>query len=334
MTQNGNEQFRRRDLILGAAAAAAVAGIPSLSRAQSDFPSRTIRLVAPFPPAGAADIISRFLNEPLSRALGQVVVVENRAGSGGRIGTEFVVKSPPDGYTILMGSQATNSINPELYKDLNYDPARDLVPIQMVGGVGSVLYVRPDLSANSLQEIIDIARKNPGKLTYGSAGNGGGSHLAAALFETMAKIKMTHVPYRGTAPATTDVMAGQIDMLIDPIPSAMPYIKGGRVRPVAVTTPNRSPSLPDLPTFDEAGVPGYEAVSYYCLYAPAAVPADVLAKLRQAAKTAITDPVASKKLAEQGVIELGLTPEQTADYVAKDRKRWGEVIRNANIKVE
>jgi tripartite-type tricarboxylate transporter receptor subunit TctC len=150
----------------------------------------------------------------------------------------------------------------------------------------------------------------------------------------MARIKMTHVPYRGTAPATTDVMAGQIDMLIDPIPSALPYIKGGRVRPIAVTTPKRSPSLPDLPTFDEAGVPGYEAVSYYCLYAPAAVPADVLAKLRQAAKAAITDPVASKKLAEQGVIELGLTPEQAADYVAKDRKRWGEVIRNAGIKVE
>jgi tripartite-type tricarboxylate transporter receptor subunit TctC len=334
MTQNGNEQFRRRDLILGAAAAAVAAGIPSLSRAQSDFPTRTIRLVAPFPPAGAADVISRLLNEPLSRALGQVVVVENRAGSGGRIGTELVVKSAPDGYTILMGSQATNSINPELYKDLNYDPARDLVTIQMVGGVGSVLYVRPDLRVNSLQEIIDMARKNPGKLTYGSAGNGGGSHLAAALLETMANIKMTHVPYRGTAPATTDVMASQIDMLIDPIPSALPYIKGGRVRPIAVTTPKRSPSLPDLPTFDEAGVPGYEAVSYYALYAPAAVPADVLAKLRQAAKTAISDPVASKKLAEQGVIELGLTPEQAADYVAKDRKRWGEVIRNANIKVE
>ncbi len=330
MAGNGNVSFLRREFILGAAVATTAASISS-SWAQAAFPARPIRLIVPFPPAGAADVISRLLADPLLRALGQPVVIENRSGGGGRIGTEAAVRSAPDGYTILMGSQATNSINPELYGDLPYDPARDLVAIAMVGGVGSVLYVRQSLDITSLQQLIDRARRNPGQLTYGSAGNGGGSHLATALFEAMAQIEMMHVPYRGTAPATTALLAGQIDMLCDPIPTGLPHVQGGRVRALAVTTPQRFPGLPDVPTFAEAGVPGYEAVSYYGLFAPTGLPDDVLVKLRQAVAAAIADPAVAPKLAEQGVVDLNLSPVQFTDYVARDRQRWGRVIRGANI---
>lgn len=314
--------------VIGAAAALA---LPGHARAQAGFPSRPVRIVVPFPPAGAADVISRLLAEPLTRALGQPVVIENRSGGGGRIGTETAVRAAPDGYTMLMGSQATNSINPELYSDLTYDPARDLVPVAMVGGVGSVLYVRNSLDITSLRQLIDRARQRPGELTYGSAGNGGGSHLATALLETMADIRLTHVPYRGTAPATADVLAGQIDMLCDPIATGLPHVQGGRVRALAVTTPQRFPGLPEVPTFAEAGVPGYEAVSYYGLYAPVGLPPAVLAKLREAATAAIADPPTSRKLAEQGMVDLRLNPEQFAAYVAEDRRRWGQVIRSAGI---
>ena len=324
--------INRRSFI-GAAAALALPGLvrPGLARAETGFPSRPVKIIAPFPPAGAADIISRLVGEPLSRALGQPVLIDNRSGGGGRIGTEVAVHSAPDGYTLLMGSQATNSINPELYHDLSYDPARDLVPVALIGGVGSVLYVRNSLDITSLQQLIDRARERPGTFTFGSAGNGGGSHLAMALLEAMAGIHLVHVPYRGTAPATTDVLAGQIDMLCDPITTGLPHVQAGRVRALGVTTPQRFPGLPNVPTFAEAGVPGYEAVSYYGLYAPAGVSADVLAKLRAATTTALADPTTHRKLAEQGMIDLQLDPGQFAAYVAEDRRRWGRVIRDAGI---
>jgi tripartite-type tricarboxylate transporter receptor subunit TctC len=265
--------------------------------------------------------------------LGQPVVVENRSGSGGRIGTEAVVRAAADGYTLLMGSQATNSINPPLYPDLPYDPARDLIPVGAVGGVGSVLYVRNNLDVTTLQQLLERARRNPGELTYGSAGNGGGSHLATALLELMAGVRMTHVPYRGTAPATADVLAGQIDMLCDVITTGVPHITAGRVRALAVTTPERYPGLPNVPTMAEAGVPGYEAVSYYGLYAPAGVPDDVLRTLRAALSRVLADKAFSDKLAEQGVMDLKLTPDGFAEYVTKDRERWARVIRDAKITV-
>jgi tripartite-type tricarboxylate transporter receptor subunit TctC len=305
----------------------------SARAAEPRFPSGPLRLIVPFPPAGAADVISRLLGEPLAKALGQPVVIENRSGGGGRIGTEAAVRASADGYTLLMGSQATNSINPELYSDLSYDPAKDLVPVAMVGGVGSVLYVRKSLDVTTFPQLLERARQKPGELTYGSAGNGGGSHLAMALLETMAGVQMTHVPYRGTAPATTDVLAGLIDMLCDPITTGLPHVTAGSVRALAVTTPQRYPALPDVPTMAEAGVPGYEAVSYYGLFAPAGVPEAILATLREVTAKVIADPAVSAKLAEQGMVNLGLGPAEFAEYVAKDRKRWGEVIRKAGITV-
>jgi tripartite-type tricarboxylate transporter receptor subunit TctC len=296
------------------------------------YPSRPVRLVVPFPPAGAADVISRFVGEPLSRALGQQVVIDNRTGAGGRLGTEAAVRAEPDGYTIFTGSQATNSINPELYTNLPFDPAKDLVPLAAVGGVGSVLYVRNSLDVSTFPQLLERARREPGKLTYGSAGNGGGSHLAMALLESMARVQMVHVPYRGTAPATTDVLAGQIDMLCDVITTGLPQIRAGTVRPLAVTTPQRHPALPDVPTMAEAGVPGYEAVSYYGFFAPVGVPAAILATLRDTIARVLAEPDMVRKLAEQGMEPLNLTPEGFAEYIARDRRRWGEVIRSAGIR--
>jgi tripartite-type tricarboxylate transporter receptor subunit TctC len=323
--------LRRRALPGRALAGLALAALATPATAQDSFPNRSLRVLVPFPPAGAADILTRLLTEPLSREFGQPVVAENRTGGGGRIGTEAAVRAPADGYTLLMGSQATNSINPELYADLPYDPARDLAPVAMVGGVGSILYVRNGLAARSLPELLALARRRPGELTYGSAGNGGASHLSMALLEMMAGVRMTHVPYRGTAPATTDLLAGQIDAMCDPVTTAMPHVLGGRVRALAVTTPQRLPALPDVPTVAEAGVPGYEAVSYYAFFAPAGVPAPMLALLQARVAKVIAEPAVAARLAEQGMVAMPLSPPQVADYVAQDRQRWREVIRTAGI---
>jgi tripartite-type tricarboxylate transporter receptor subunit TctC len=297
------------------------------------FPTRSVRIIVPFPPGGAADVLTRLMSEPLSRELGQAMVIENRVGSGGRIGTEAAARAAPDGYTILMGSQATNSINPELYRDNSFDPARDLVPVGLLGGVGSVVYVRNSLDVRTLQELLERARQKPGELTYGSAGNGSGSHLTTALLEAMARIQMTHVPYRGTPAATTDILAGRIDLMSDPITTGLPHVQAGAVRALAVTTPQRHPALPDVPTVAEAGVPGYEAVSYYGFFAPSGVPAEPLARLRSACAKVVADPATGRRLEEQGIVRLGLNPEEFAAYVAADRQRWGRVIRDANITV-
>ena len=329
MTPSG---FSGRRALLGGitGAAAILGGTPAHAQA---FPARSVRVIVPFPPAGAADVITRLLSEPIARELGQSIIIENRTGSGGRIGTEAAVRSLPDGYTMLMGSQATNSINPELYRDNAFDPARDLVPVALVGGVGSIVYVRNSLDVRTLLELLERARQKPGELTYGSAGNGGGSHLATALLASMARIELTHVPYRGTAPATTDLLAGRIDMMSDPITTALPHVQAGAVRALAVTTPQRHPALPNVPTVAEAGVPGYEAVSYYGFFAPAGVPAEPLARLRSACAKVIADPAVGRRLEEQGIVRLGLNPEEFAAYVAVDRQRWGRVIREANITV-
>lgn len=311
----------------------ALSALSATARAQDAFPIRPLRVLVPFPPAGAADVLTRLLTEPLSREFGQPVVAENRTGGGGRIGTEAAVRAPADGYTLLMGSQATNSINPELYTDLPYDPVRDLAPVAMVGGVGSILYVRNSLEVRSLPDLLDLVRRRPGELTYGSAGNGGGSHLSMALLEMMAGVRMTHVPYRGTAPATTDLLAGQIDAMCDPVTTAMPHVTGGRVRALAVTTPQRLPALPDIPTVAESGVPGYEAVSYYAFFVPAGVPAQILSTLQARIAKVIAEPAVAARLAEQGMMAMPLTPSQLAEYVAQDRKRWQQVIRTAGITV-
>ena len=329
MTKSGFS--RRRALLGGITCAAAIRG--GASAQAQPFPIRPVCVIVPFPPGGAADVLTRLMSEPLSRELGQPMVIENRVGSGGRVGTEAAARATPDGYTMLMGSQATNSINPELYRDTSFDPARDLLPVGALGGVGSVLYVRNSLDVRTLQQLIERARQRPGELTFGSAGNGSGSHLTTALLEAMARIQLTHVPYRGTPAATIDIVAGRIDLMSDPITTALPHVQAGAVRALAVTTPQRHPALPDVPTVAEAGVAGYEAVSYYGFFAPSGVPAEPLARLRSACAKVVADPVIGRRLEEQGIVRLGLNPAEFATHVAADRQRWGRVIRDANITV-
>jgi tripartite-type tricarboxylate transporter receptor subunit TctC len=297
------------------------------------YPSRVVRIVAPFPPAGAADLLSRILAEEIGPTLGQNVIVENRAGAGGRVGTEAVVRSPPDGYTLLMASQATNAINPALY-NLNFDPAKDLVSVAPVASVASVLVVNPSVKANTLQELLALARAEPGKLTFGSAGIGGATHLAMELLENLAKVDLTHVPYRGTAPAMTDVLGGRINMMFDTLPTALPHIQSGGVRALAVSTPQRHPVLPDVPTAAEAGVTGYDAVGWYGIFAPAGTPEPIVASLSSVIKTALAKPEFRARLTAQGVDPLPGDPAEFQAFVARDRARWTDLIRAANIKAE
>jgi len=302
--------------------------------AQASFPERTVTLVAPFPPGGAADVVSRILSGPLGDELGVTVVVENRAGGGGRIGTDAVIRSDPDGYTLLMGLQATHSIVPELYNNLGFDPAVDTTPVAQVGDVGYVIYVNNDLPVNSIAELIEAAESDPGAITYGSAGMGGGSHLCIELLQSMIEGEFTHIPYQGTAPATTALLGGEVDMLCDVITTGLPHIQAGSVKPLAVTTSERHPLLPELPTVDEAGVEGYETVNYYGLFAPAGVPEGVLMTLREAASNVITQPAIQDRLAELGFVYIDTGPEAFADFIVADRARWGNLINSANITVD
>ena len=309
-------------------------GSQSEAFAQTEaYPSRVIRLVSPFPPAGAADLLSRALAEEIAPALGQNVIVENRAGAGGRVGTESVVRAQPDGYTLLMASQATNAINPALY-NLNFDPAKDLVPVAPVASVASVLVVHPSVRANTLQELLAFAKAEPGKLTFGSAGIGGATHLAMELLKNLANVDLVHVPYRGTAPAMTDVLGGRLSMMFDTVPTAIPHIQSGGVRALAVSTPQRHPVLPDVPTVAEAGVPGYDAVGWYGVFAPASTPEPIIARLSSIIKAALEKPEFRARLTAQGVDPLPGGPAEFKTFVAKDRARWTDVIRAANIKVE
>ena len=311
-----------------------LAGLAPEARAQADtYPSRVVRIVSPFPPAGAADLLSRALAEEIGPALGQNVIVENRAGAGGRVGTESVVRAPPDGYTLLMASQATNAINPALY-NLTFDPAKDLVPVAPVASVAHVLVVNPSVPAKTLQELLALARAEPGKLTFGSAGIGGATHLAMELLKSIAKVDLVHVPYRGTAPATTDVLGGRLTMMFDTLPTALPHIQSGGVRVLAVSTPQRHPVLPDVPTGAEAGVPGYDAVGWYGVFAPAGTPEPIVARLSSVIRAALEKPAFRARLAAQGVDPLPGDAAAFTAFVAKDRARWTEVIRAANIKVE
>ena len=332
--RSGRMSGARRLALLALLGAAMVLTGPPDALAQSEpYPSRVIRLVSPFPPAGAADLLSRALAEEIAPALGQNVIVENRAGAGGRVGTESVVRAAPDGYTLVMASQATNAINPALY-NLSFDPAKDLVPVAPVASVASVLVVHPSVRANTLQELLALAKAEPGKLTFGSAGIGGATHLAMELLKTLAGIDVVHVPYRGTAPAMTDVLGGRLSMMFDTVPTALPHIQSGGVRALAVSTPQRHPALPEVPAAAEAGVPGYDAVGWYAVFAPAGTPEPIVARLSSVIKAALEKPEFRARLTAQGVDPLPGDPDEFKAFVARDRARWTEVIRAAGIKVE
>ncbi len=273
-------------------------GLPLFAAAQAPaYPTKPIRLVVPFPPGGATDILAREVAKHLTEAWGQSVVVDNRPGAGGNIGSELVAKAAPDGYTLEMGTVGTHAINASLYSKMPYDHVKDFVPVILVAGVPNVLEVNPSVPVNSVQELIAYAKANPGKLNFASSGAGTSIHLSGELFKVMAGVQMTHVPYKGSAPALQDLLGGQVQLMFDNLPPSLPQIKAGKLRALAVTSTTRAPALPDVPTVAEAGLPGFEASSWFGVLAPAGTPPAIVAKLNAEIAKWLTSPEAKEKLA-------------------------------------
>jgi tripartite-type tricarboxylate transporter receptor subunit TctC len=300
----------------------------------SGYPAKPIRLIVPFPAGGATDILARVVAEKLGTRLGQNIVVDNKPGAGANIGAEAAAKSLPDGYTLLMGSVASHAISVSYYRNLGYDFRRDLVPISMVGYVTSVLVVTPGLPVKTVAELIAYGKANPGKINFASSGTGAFIHLTGEMFKQMAGIDMVHVPYKGTALFLPDLIDGRVTMSLDSMLPHLPHIKSGKLRALAVTSAQRSPVLPDLPTVAEAGLPGFEAVAPYALFAPAGTPADIIALINREVNTVLGSPELRSKLADQGIEASGSTSAALASTVNTEIAKWAMVIKNGNIKPE
>lgn len=297
------------------------------------FPVRAIRIVVPAAPGGTVDLLSRAVSQQLGEGLGQSVIVENKPGASTNLGNDYVAKSPPDGYTLLM-SGITLSTNPHLYAKLSYDPQRDFAPITMVAISGNVLVVNPALGVSSVQALIDLAKTKPGRLHYGTPAVGATGHLAGEMFNALAGVRLTQVPYKGAAPALADLMGGQIEMTFDNIPAAIGHIRNGKLKALAVTSATRSSTLPDIPTMAEAGVPGYDISAWFGLVAPAATNHEIVAKLHGAAIRALGSTEVRARFAQLGFEPVGNTPAQFQQTIQSDLARFGKIIRDAGIKPE
>jgi len=322
-------QRARRTLL---AAAVAALALPGIALAQGSFPSKPIRVVVSFPPGGAADQIARAVSEPLSQALGQPVVVENRAGANGNIAGEFVSKQPADGHTLLMSSGGTVSINPHLYQKMAFDPTKDLVPVAAAARVLVFLEVNPaKVPVNTAKEFVDHLRRNPGKLTFGSPGNGSSPHLAAEMMKAQANVFATHIPYRGAAPAMQDLLGGQIDFMFDP-GIGLQHVKAGKLKLLAVGSPKRSPQFPDVPTLDEMGMKGFDADTWFGFYAPGGTPQPVVARLNTEINKVLRSPAFIERMNAIGAIPAPMSPQDFAARGQIDSIRFGALIRARNIK--
>ena len=311
-----------------ALATTALAGL-----AQDAFPSKPVRLVVPYAAGGPADLLARGVAEKLTPRLGQSVVVENKPGAGGHTGGEQVARAAADGYTLVLATIAHNGAA-RLYTNLRYDPTNELLPVILVAESPSVLLVRPELPAKSVSELLALMKAQPGKLSYGSAGNGSAMHMAAELFRYMTKTDFVHVPYRGGAPAMTDLLGGRIDFLFDSLGTAHQHLPSGRVRALAVTGTSRNPSLPDVPTVAEAGVPGYASVPWYTISAPKGVPAAVVNRLNTEINAVLKDPDLVQRWDKLGVVVLGGTPAEALKRNQAETAKWSAVIEAANIKLD
>jgi tripartite-type tricarboxylate transporter receptor subunit TctC len=314
------------------AAIAASAIAPTALNAQS-FPSKSIRLILPFPPGGPTDIVGRLTGQKLGELVGQQVIADSRPGASGNIGLELASKSPPDGYTIVLSSPVI-SLSPHMYTKLNYSPEKDLAPIALIGAVRNVLVVHPSVPAKTVKDLVQIARNNPGKLNYGSGGIGTTTHLAPELLKTLEKLNIVHVPYKGSGVALIGLVSGQVDMEVLAVPAAMPQIHAGRVRALAVLAPQRSAQLPNVPTSKESGYENFEISVWYGILAPAGVPRDIINRLNAELNKAIATPDLKEKFAANGVDPLGGTPEQFGSYIRSESVRFGKVIKDAGIKAE
>lgn len=322
----------RRTLIAGLTAAAAAA-LPHAALAQG-YPAKPVTIVVPFAPGGTTDILARIVGQGLSGELGQPFIVDNRAGAGGNIGASLAAKAPADGYTLFMGTVGTHAINQALYKKMPFDPVKDFAPISRVATVPNLLVAHPSQPYKTVKELIAYAKANPGKVTYGSPGSGSSPHVSGELFKSMTGTELLHVPYKGSAPAMTDLLGGQISIMFDNLPSAIQHVRSGKLRPIAITTAKRSPELPDIPTIAEAGVPGYEAMSWFGLFAPAATPKPVLDQLNAALVKVLNQPDVKKKIAEQGGDVVAETPAQFAAFIQSESVKWGKVVKASGATVD
>ncbi len=320
-------------------AATAAALLPFPLFAQTAWPAKPVRIVVPFAAGGTTDILARALAPELSRVFGQPFIIENKPGAGGNVGADNVAKSAPDGYSLLMGTVGTHAINPALYPKMPYDHVKDFVPITLVAGVPNVLVMNPAKAEaygiKSVPDLIRYARANPGKLNMASSGNGTSIHLSGELFKTMTGTFMVHFPYRGSGPALLDLIGGNMDLMFDNLPSAMPQIKAGKLKALAVTSAERSAAVADLPTIAEAGpVKGFEASSWFGLLAPAGTPADIVNRLQQETAKALGAPALKERLLSQGAIPSGMSPADFTKLIAAETKKWAEVVKASGAKVD
>ena len=311
---------------------ASLLAAPVTAAAQT-YPSKPIRLVSPYAPGGGTDILARLIGQKLSENLGQSVIVDNRPGGGGVIGTELVAKSPPDGYTIMLASPSPIVVAPHLHRKLAYKPLQDLAPITLISVVPALLIAHPSLPAKSVKELVALARSRPGQLTFSSSGNGGTGHLAGEMLKMMTGVDMIHVPYRGTGPATIAVLSGEVSLSFGNIIATLPYVKGGRLRALAVTTPERSPVLPDVPAVAET-LPGYSAGPWYGVLAPAGTPPEIVARLNQEIVKILRSPEVKQNLSSEGADPVGSTPAEFAALLRAETERWGKVVKAAGVKAQ
>lgn len=326
-------QVARRTLIAASLSALALGAIILPAQAEDKWPSKPITYVVPFPAGGTTDILARLIGQKLGPALGTTVIIDNRPGAGGNIGSEMVSRAAPDGYTIMGGTISSHSINASLYK-LSYDPLKSFAPITLIGTNANVLVVNPASPVKSVKELIAVAKAKPGSLSFASAGNGTSQHLSAELFKTMTGIDMVHIPYKGSAPAIQDVIGGQVPLMFDTTVVAGPFIQSGKVRPLAVTSAKRVASLPDVPTMAEAGVPGYEVVSWQAMFAPAGTPPAIVQRLQTEVAAILKQPDVQERLAKLGVEPSGMAPQQLAEFQAAEIAKWAKVVKVANVKVD
>ncbi len=324
-----NNVIVRAAIGAGVVFAAGVIALPA--SAQQNYPTRVVRLVVPFPAGGVADVLGRMMAQRLSAQYGQQMVVENRAGSGGHVGAEFAARAAPDGYTIMFGTIGIHAAY-GIYSKLTYDPAKDLQPVSLLADMPNILVVHPSLPVRTTREFIALAKAKPGELNFGTAGSGSSTHMIGELFKVVAGVNLTHIPYKGSAPAMVDLLGGQIHLMFENLPVAIQNVRAGKIRAIGMTSRNRSASMPEVPTIAETGVPEYEATAWFTIGAGAKVPADIVRKLNGDIDAWIKAPDMQAKWKDMGVTPLGGSPEAAAKFFASETVKWNRVIKAANIR--
>ncbi|WP_244491301.1 tripartite tricarboxylate transporter substrate binding protein [Bosea sp. Root381] len=304
------------------------------SQAQAAFPTRPVTMIVPFAAGGSTDIVARLVGQKMSELLGQSVVIENRGGAGGNVGSTAVARATPDGYTILMGTISTHALNPAILKNVTFDAVKDFTPISLLALVPNVMVVNPSFPAKTVKEVLEVLKANPGKYSYASSGVGTPLHLSGELFKSLGKVEMNHVPYRGAGPALNDVVSGAVPIMFDNLPSSAQFIRSGQLRAIGITTKDRVPSFPDLPTIAEGGLEGYETYTWNALFGPAKMPADIVAKLNKAANDALKDETVKKRLEDVSAVIVGSTPEALGEHVKVELAKWAPIAKASGAVVE